>query len=98
MQYFSSGKIPVISHQDKGLITALFNTDHVDRDGQGGMHLSKSLTWLRMKSGQFSVHITRFGSEIGKLIKQCLSCRKELASHNKACISDKWALRKTEIF
>ena len=76
VQYHNSGNIPVIRHQDKGLITTLFSTAHVDRDGQDSMHLSKSLTWLRMKSGRFAVHMPRFGAEIA----QCVLCRRELAS------------------
>ena len=48
-------------------------------------------------SGRFAENMTRFGSKMGQLIKSCVVCRKELASHNLAHISDKWALRKTEI-
>ena len=68
VKYHSSGDLHVISHQDKGLVRPLFNKPYVKRDLQGSMHLTKSLMWTRMKSGQFAVHLTRFGEQIGELI------------------------------
>ena len=50
-----------------------------------------------MKSGQFAVHLTRFGEQIGELIRGCVPCKKDLPRHNIARISDKWSLRSTEI-
>ena len=70
---------------------------HIAKDSSGTMHLTQKLTNVKIRKGEFSVHMIRQGEKVKQYIKNCMVCRKENAGHVAVQICKSWPLDKTSI-
>ena len=96
-KYHLSGPLPIISSADKNLCNMLIAFSHIAKDSSGTMHLTQKLTNVKLRKGEFSVHMIRQGERVKQYIKNCTVCRKENAGHVAVQICKSWPLDKTSI-
>ena len=75
----------------------LISLGHVARDSSGTMHLTQKLTNVKLRKGEFAVHMVRQGEKVKQYIKDCTVCRKENAGHLAVQICKSWPLDQTTI-
>ena len=61
------------------------------------MHLSVKMTNVRMRTGEFAVHLVHQNKCIKRFIDSCVTCRKDKGAHYNVRICESWPLRHSEM-
>ena len=97
VKYHKCGALPIIDSSDKLLVGMLIADAHHAKDTEGVMHLSVKMTNVRMRTGEFAVHLVHQNKCIKRFIDNCVTCRKDKGAHYNVRICDSWPLRHSEM-
>ena len=97
VKYHRSGALPIIDSSDKLLVRMLISDAHTAKDTEGVMHLSSKMTNVRIRCGEFAVHLVHQNKCVKKFIESCVTCSKDKGAHFNIRICESWPLRHSEI-
>ena len=75
----------------------LISDAHTAKDTEGVMHLTSKMTNVRIRCGEFAVHLIHQNKCIKKFIESCVTCSKDKGAHFNIRICESWPLRHSEI-
>ena len=97
VKYHRSGALPIIDSSDKLLVRMLISDAHTAKDTEGVMHLTSKMTNVRIRCGEFAVHLVHQNKCVKKFIDSCVTCSKDKGAHFNIRICESWPLRHSEI-